>query len=479
MLGCGASRDAGRKVVNPLELEDIPGLLFRGYGGHRFATFLMFRVRERAAARAWLGGLLRDTALHFGPERPGEHALLAAFTRTGLEKLGVAKSFIETFAPAFLEGMTSAHRARILGDVESNAPEHWVWGRGDDPVDVALALYSTGSDAHRRRVAEETGRAGTSGLELHTALPATPMPEPAPGVNLREHFGFADGISQPVWEGSGLEAGLSERERMLHQVPAGEFVMGQENAYGVVTPVPQIREGRDAFGHGGSYLVLRQLSQDVTAFWNYFDVKAGSEMTPGAVSPATRLAAKAVGRWPDGSPLATCPHAPDPAQGRRNDFLYADFDRDGLRCPVGAHVRRGYPRDSKEEDRDAAIQHANTHRILRRGRSYGKPIENPREADAEARGLLFLCLNANLERQFEFVQQSWVGNAAFDGLQGERDPLIGTRSSEAAYFSIPGTPARERLEGIPQFVRVRGGAYFFAPGRKGLTQLAELTDSSP
>jgi Dyp-type peroxidase family len=460
--------------VNSLELENIPGLLFRGYGSHRFATFLMFRVRERAAARTWLETLVRDPALHFGPERPGEHALQAAFTRTGLEELGVTKTFIETFAPAFLEGMTSAHRARILGDVGANAAEHWTWGRADDPVDVALALYSRDGDAHRRRVEAETERAGANGLELHTELPAAPMPEPRAGANPREHFGFADGISQPVWQGSGLDTRLSERERRLHQVPAGEFVMGQENAYSVVTPVPCIREGGDAFGHGGSYLVLRQLSQDVAAFWSYFDAQAGSDATQGDVSPATRLAAKAVGRWPDGSPLATCPHAPDPAQGRRNDFLYGDLDRDGLRCPVGAHVRRGYPRDSKEEDRDKAIQRANTHRILRRGRSYGKPIENPRTPDGESRGLLFLCFSANLERQFEFVQQSWLGNETFDGLQGERDPLTGTQPSGGGRLRIPGTPVRERLTGIPQFVRVRGGAYFFVPGRKGLEQLAEL-----
>ena len=145
-----------------LDSADIPSLLFRGYRRHRFASFLLLRVRESAAARGWLGALLAVDGLQFGPERPGEHVLHVAFSCSGLEALGVEKPFIDTFAPPFREGMTSAHRARILGDVGVNAPEHWSWGGCDDPVDVVLAVYSTGDDdaQHLRRLESEVAHAG-------------------------------------------------------------------------------------------------------------------------------------------------------------------------------------------------------------------------------------------------------------------------------------------------------------------------------
>jgi len=460
------------KSVNSLEPADIPGLLFRGYRKHRFATLILLRVGDAGAARSWLQALLEDPALHFGPDRPGVQVLHVAFTYAGIQELGIAKDLRDSFAPAFREGMTSDHRVRILGDVGSSAAAGWSWGGADQPVDVLLALYTAGDDEalHRRRVLAELERAEAARLARVRDLKATPLPEVASEAILREHFGFADGISQPVWRGSGLENRLTPRERALHLVAPGEFVLGQPNAYGVVTPVPRIRDHDWAFGTNGTYLVLRQLSQDVAGFWKYFREQAAGDSADQEPSPDVRLAAKAVGRWPDGSPLTTCPHQPDPFQGRRNDFGFASFDADGRRCPVGAHVRRGNPRDSKEDDPAAAIAHANTHRLLRRGRNYGAPPDA--SPDRESRGLLFMCLNANLERQFEFVQQSWIQNESFAGLQGERDPLIATQPEHGGRFSIPEEPVRRRLSGIPQFVTVKGGAYFFLPGRRGLEQLA-------
>ena len=106
-------------------------------------------------------------------------------------------------------------------------------------------------------------------------------------------------------------------------------------------------------------------------------------------------------------------------------------------------------------------------------------LENPREAKPARRGLFFVCLCANPERQFEFVQQTWVNNEAFDGLQGERDPIVAPQPSEeqgGGSFSIPRQVVRRKLTGLPQFVTVRGGAYFFLPGRNGLDQAIVLLD---
>src|SRR5262249_29782011 len=161
------------------------------------------------------------------------------------------------------------------------------------------------------------------------------------------------------------------------------------------------------------------------------------------------------------SPLTLCPTAPNSALSAANVFTYAKEDEDGSRCPVGAHIRRSNPRASVDQDNKEAIRNVNTHRLLRRGRSYGTRIANPREDDGIDRGLFFICLNGNLERQFEFVQYSWINMPTFGGLRDERDPLIGVQPTGGGIFSIPGQPVREKGIGIPQFVYTRGGAYFF------------------
>jgi Dyp-type peroxidase family len=267
----------------------------------------------------------------------------------------------------------------------------------------------------------------------------------------------------------------------LHHVPVGEFILGYKNVYGEQTTVPQLVSTNvdEPFGRNGSYLVLRQLEQDIVGFWNYFRQEAGSQ----DLAAAERLAAKAVGRWRNGSPVSDFPDAPGPDRGaaNENDFSFHAKDARGDRCPIGAHIRRANPRDAfaGDDDRDKILEQVNHHRLLRRGRPYGPRIDDlarfvDYERDGAARGLLFACLNANIERQFEFVQHSWCDNPSFDGLQGEVDPVIGSQPSGGGVHSQQGWPVRRRLTGIPRFVRARGGAYFFLPGRTGLHQLAAL-----
>ena len=107
---------------------------------------------------------------------------------------------------------------------------------------------------------------------------------------------------------------------------------------------------------------------------------------------------------------------------------------------------------------------------MRRGRPYGTPLTNRRTEDHKPRGLLFLALNSDFERQFEFIHENWVNSGGFSGLDGERDPLVG-RDDERSY-TIPGLPARMRVAGLGRFITVRGGEYFFLPGIKALRYLA-------
>ncbi|MGZ7042567.1 MAG: Dyp-type peroxidase, partial [Thermoanaerobaculia bacterium] len=121
------------------------------------------------------------------------------------------------------------------------------------------------------------------------------------------------------------------------------------------------------------------------------------------------------------------------------------------------------------------------HQILRRGRIFGPPVAASMDPDdimngdpAGERGLYFICLNANISRQFEFVQHSWVNSPKFAGMYADPDPLIGARSGEPGgdAFTVPADPVRQRVVGMPSFVTVRGGGYFFLPGIRALKYLA-------
>ena len=185
---------------------------------------------------------------------------------------------------------------------------------------------------------------------------------------------------------------------------------------------------------------------------------------------ATWLAAKFVGRWPSGAPLALAPDKDDPELGadpeRNNAFMYGDDPR-GLKCPVGSHARR-------MNARDAVISgQVRLHRLIRRGANYGPSLPpGVLEDDGADRGLMFAFVGAHLDRQFEFVQKEWVNNGTFIGAPAERDPLVGVQ--DGGGFTIPKHPIRRRLTGLPDFVVNRGGEYCFMPGLRALRWLAAL-----
>ena len=172
----------------------------------------------------------------------------------------------------------------------------------------------------------------------------------------------------------------------------------------------------------------------------------------------------------------------DPGLATAADFGYFAQDADGTRCPIGAHVRRSHPRDSLDPSpgTDRSIALDKHHRLLRRGRKYGSMLSaeealaaSPGESDQ--RGLHFICLCASIERQYEFVQRTWVNSTKFDGLYDNADPLVsgGTRT-----FTVQAEPVRKRYLELPPFVRTRGGGYFFLPGVRALRYLASVAKDS-
>lgn len=430
-----------------LELGDVQGLFARGYGDLAAAAFLLLRVEDTAAARRSLGEL---AVTHAADRRP-EHAVNVAFTSSGLERLGLPAAELALFSNEFAAGMTTPHRTRILGDVGENAPEQWDWGNRTNPVDAVLLLYARDDPSLAPLVRTPAGFALVHRLDTAE-------------LDGFEPFGFRDGISQPFVEGLG-KTGPPEQT-----VRAGEFLLGYENEYGQTVAEPLLRNG--------SYLVFRQLRQDVAGFWRFCDEAARRADGRSDPDARLRLAAKMVGRWPSGAPLALAPDADDPSLAEANDFAYHADDPRGARCPVGSHIRRSNPRDSLDPDpgSDRSFEINRRHRLVRRGREYGPPLPLERaltEDDSAERGLHFICLNANIARQFEFVNHTWLNNPKFGELHDDADPFFAP-----GCFTIPTDGVRERVTHVPRFVFVRGGAYFFLPGLAALRYLAGLGNTS-
>ncbi|MDQ1729660.1 MAG: hypothetical protein QOD33_1785, partial [Pyrinomonadaceae bacterium] len=81
---------------------------------------------------------------------------------------------------------------------------------------------------------------------------------------------------------------------------------------------------------------------------------------------------------------------------------------------------------------------------------------------------------SDIERQFEFVQQTWCNNPVFGGLNGEVDPLVGNLTRGDEIFTVQADPLRTRVHNLERFVTVKGGAYFFLPSMSALRYLAAL-----
>jgi Dyp-type peroxidase family len=491
--------------MSQVDYADVQGLVRFGYGHMTSASYVLVRVKNADAAKAWLHSAPVTTAVAQKP--PPKTAMNIAFTAPGLGALRVAESIIAGFSHEFRGGMGQESRARQLGDVGKNAPANWIWGGyGHEPH--AVVMFFAEPNQFQSFIQRAKDQTWSEAFEEITSLGTS-------NLDGDEPFGFADGISQPQidWEQQ-LERPCTQLG-YTNVVALGEFLLGYPNEYGKITDRPLLEpdaantallNAADApakkdLARNGSYLVMRQLEQDVRGFWKFLFDQAG-----GNIADADRLGAKMVGRTRAGDPLVPIQAEPipgtDPRTVTQNQFTY-ESDPVGARCPFGAHVRRTNPRNGDFPERrlstlrkliimlgfgpkgfyDDLTSSVRFHRILRRGREYGSELL-PEQALQQApsnespRGLHFICLNANISRQFEFLQNAWIANTKFSGVTGESDPLLGNRESMhgcpvTGNFTMPGDGRlRCRVSGLPQFVTVHGGAYFFLPSLRALRYFA-------
>jgi Dyp-type peroxidase family len=435
-----------------LELDDIQSGVLRPRPTPYAATYLLGRIDDRKSGREMLRRVTAAITSAADPASPdADVSVSIAVTFQGLKALGVPQESLDSFPPEFQQGM--AARAQELGDVGESSPANWEKPFGTPGVHVVLAGLAP--DTARLEARMERARKGlgdTPGIKVIYRQDSFVLPTE------REHFGFRDGISHPAVEGSGIP-GSNPMER---PIKAGEFVLGYPDEIGGLAPMPW----PDVLGRNGTYVVFRKLHQRVAAFRQY--VRENSQ----DAEAEELLAAKMVGRWRSGCPLALSPDHDDPELGsdpkRNNDFLYHHDDPKGLKTPRGSHIRRMNFRDSHETGE------VRLHRMIRRGTAYGPPLpEGVLEDDGADRGLIFVFAGARLNQQFEFVQTEWLNAGRFIGAIAEKDPLCGPNDG-TGMFTIPEQPIRRRLQGLPQFVVTRGGEYCFMPGLHALRWLADL-----
>ncbi len=468
-----------------MERADVQGLTLFAYRQHPRSRFFLLRFAD-GQPREWLRRTLNDVTSG-DEERDGKYRFNLAFSARGLAALGLDEQDLSTFQREFVQGMAHPERSHVLGDHFSDDPSRWEWGSEATPVDAVAMLYARSDEELEERAAELTKALEKYGISARSE--DVSLPEGG-----REHFGFRDGLAQPFVKGSGRR-----RQPGESKVATGELVLGYPNAYGQVTSVPHAKRRRGtrehpyfipgstervSLGFNGTYLVMRKLQQDVAGFWRYCWDAAVSEQATDVAARAQLIAARMVGRWPNGVPLVEAPEAERPPRAALNDFGFRERDPDGLRCPFGAHIRRANPRDMFGETAKEGLRDANLHRLVRRGRAYGAKLtgDMPRQDDGADRGLYFVALNANLRRQFEFVQQTWLNSCKFAGLSAERDPLVGKDVEDAddrrlpRPFTVQARPLRQRYEDVPKVVHVRGGEYFFLPGLRALNYLCDGSD---
>jgi Dyp-type peroxidase family len=397
-------------------------------------------LAERAISATWIG---------ISISAAGYQILGVDITQNGLPP-GESRD-------AFQAGM--AGRASFIGDSDGDDPNTWVAGISGSHAVIVIASDSV--DQMRENVGELEDLVYSCGCDITYAETGNTLDGELRG---HEHFGFKDGISQPV------VAGYGPTGDDPNAIAVGEFVLGFPDQAGQIATVGPLFTL-------GNFMVVRRLDQDVSTFRQ--QTAAGSTAASPPIS-SDQFAAKMVGRWPSGAPLELSPDADPGDAGVTNDFAYrASGDDDGHDVPQWAHIRKVNPRD---ETQPAPPEDSARHRMIRRG--------IPFETDDREKGLHFISFVADLVRQFEFVQHRWSDDPNFpnggtpaspgsqynppvDGTPGAGpDPISGHHPEDAPVGYVPAAGATpQAIALLHQLIRMTGGEYFFTPSITALHQL--------
>ncbi len=484
-----------QSAKSALALADIQGFILRGYRMPMVRHFLL-TVGVPAEARKLLGRLVSGDESdapqittaedwHVGfepgpgdnlsdvPRNKPDYCLNLGITWPGLIALEIkertpALSF-KSFG-AFTAG--AAERSGLVGDTGASGPQNWIggFGKGSDHVLVTLHAISPDAMTSYSDRLSALFAAGGAFREIWRCdgMAWTDTVDGKPGFTHKVPFGYTDGVSVTTIRGG------PERYPVDHQQPCEPwlFVL-QDEAENYFVPEPR------ELGLNGSFAVFKMIQTDVVGFENFL------QSNKDKIDPEL-LAAKMCGRWRNGTPLALSPDTDSgisPDQLNNYEYVNSDGSGDpaGLRCPVGAHMRRVNPRGQPVSGQGLPGGSNNTHRLIRRGLPYGPTFDPAKPYDGIERGLLGYFINSNIENQYEFVLGHWVNDSEFAGQvrlnPKSKDPMIGTQDPAESVFVIPqanGAPPI-KITGFSSFTTTKAAAYCFLPSVTAIKFMAGIS----
>jgi Dyp-type peroxidase family len=453
------SADADVKAL----LDDLQGNILKGHGrDHTKNLFLHFP--DPVSGRQFLSQLalmvtssqkqLEDAERFKQTGESGGAFVGIYLSAAGYGALGVDPAKLPV-GDAFQKGLKNRREAL-------NDPEVKDWDPTFRAVIHAMVLLAHDNRAALRSlVAQVRGMMPPSAQILGEETGLAMRNENGDGI---EHFGYVDGRSQPL--------ALKEDVRREQQQTDGISVWNPEHPLkNVLVPDP----GGKLPHAFGSYFVFRKLEQNVKGF------KEAEEQLAKDIglNDTERAGAMVVGRFEDGTPpalqKAEGSHSPVP-----NNFTYDD-DKLGAKCPFHAHIRKMNPRGESPNHLPTDVEQERSHMIFRRGITFGeRPVDEKGNPEGGV-GLLFMCFQASIENQFEFMQKMWANNSNFVKPSVGIDPVIGqARPGELLVQQTwpttwGGTKDAEahpvEKQAFSGFVKMKGGEYFFAPSISLLKQL--------
>jgi deferrochelatase/peroxidase EfeB len=466
-------------MTRPLDRSNVQGLVFQSYPcGH--SRHFLFRCKDKAGAKRFLAAWVpRVTHGAVGLDNPSGPYINIGVSWPGLDKAGAFDNLggVAEAEKAFFFDYKDPPDAASLRAYGANAPENW-WNRRFASRDIDLTVHVYGTSLDVIAAASEEVRASARQNLLEELIPtrdgeAITGQTLEPGLpGLRKlHFGYRDGFSQPAvnWDDDPALGDPPRNGRGVY--PRGNFIIDDWDEH--AQSFPRRQPWRDLVYHG-SYLAFAWIYQDVAAF-NRFLRENAPKMAPGLPQEAAEelLAAKMMGRWRDGTPLALSPNGPNP-QLAVQDFDYSQ-DAAGHSCPVAAHMRIVNGRDRPLSAANQAMFPNGFPRVLRRGSSYGPWLDGV-DDDGQDRGIIGMFLCANVNQQF-YPLTRWIGTTNFSDDYADpngQDPLFASRSVPRASnnFAIPTAGGTVTLERIPDFIRFQGVAILLLPSLATLRRLS-------
>lgn len=445
-----------KRIFNPnnvsIDLDDIQALILRSRPVPYFGTVALLQITDAENAKQLLKQMLPLINSAKDWHKSVEASVFLTFTYNGLEKIGVPKDSLDSFPESFKQGM--AKRASFLNDVGVNDPKNWEEAFKNENIHIAAAVIADKEENWKKKLEEFRAM-----IDNHSGVNVLVSQDFGATEEVKNVFGFRDGISNPEVEGSGIDV-PSGFDR---PIKAGEFILGYPGEGDMTKPYPK----PDVLGKNGSFMIFRKYQSQVADFNKYVKENTHSP------EEAELLAAKMVGRWRSGAPLSLAPEKDDKELGedaaKNNDFSFKD-DEYGKKCPFSSHIRRMNPRDSKT----FVLEDERLHRIIRRSVTFGDVVPpQVTEDDGKERGQYFMGISANAMETLEFLLKQWANDGNSQNLGSEKDPMIGVQD-EDGLFSMPADPLLKRYKGLQTFNIMKGGEYCFIPSISALKWISEL-----